>query len=231
MSIKYGQFCPVSKAAEMLGERWTILIIRELLLGTTRFNDFQRALSQISPSLLTKRLNQLQDCELVVRKTSPDQKRIDYYLTPAGKELEPLVAAMGEWGMRWARGQMTDDELDVELLMYDLRRRIDGTKLPGGQTVLHFSFTGLEKFPHWWIVVDSGEKELCVSHPGKPTDLTITTSLRTLTEIWAGDTEIRQAKQEGRLRLEGSPLLARSIGEWLQIGAFAHIRPGAITTA
>jgi hypothetical protein len=138
---------------------------------------------------------------------------------------------MGEWGMRWARGQMTDDELDVELLMYDLRRRIDGTKLPGGQTVLHFSFTGLEKFPHWWIVVDSGEKELCVSHPGKPTDLTITTSLRTLTEIWAGDTEIRQAKQEGRLRLEGSPLLARSIGEWLQIGAFAHIRPGAITTA
>ena len=123
------------------------------------------------------------------------------------------------------RGQMSDDELDVELLMYDLHRRIDETKLPGGQTVLHFTFRGLEKFPHWWIVVDSGEKELCLSHPGKPIDLTITTNLRTLTEIWAGDTEIRKAKQEGSLRLQGSPLLARSIGEWLQIGVFAHIRP------
>lgn len=233
MSIKYGQFCPVSKAAEMLGERWTILIIRELLLGTTRFNDFQRALSQISPSLLTKRLSQLQDCELVVRKPSSDGKRSEYYLTPAGRELEPIVVAMGEWGMRWARGQMSDDELDVELLMYDLRRRIDESKLPGGQTVLHFSFPGLTTFPHWWIVVDSGEKELCVSHPGKPIDLTITTNLRTLTEIWTGDTEIRKAKQDGRLQLQGSPLLARSIADWLRIGLFGHIRPAdrAVLTA
>jgi DNA-binding HxlR family transcriptional regulator len=225
MSSKYGQFCPISKAAEMLGERWTILIIRELLLGTTRFNDFHRALSQISPSLLAKRLNQLQDCELVVRKASPDQRRIDYYLTPAGRELEPIVMAMGEWGARWARGQMSDDELDVELLMYDLRRKMDETKLPGGQTVIHFSFKGLEKFPHWWIVVDSGEKELCLTHPGKPIDLTITTNLRTLTEIWAGDTEMRKARQDGSLQVQGSPILARSIAEWLRIGSFARIRP------
>ncbi len=142
MSIRYGQFCPVAKAAEVLGERWTILIIRELLLGTTRFSDLQRALSQISPTLLTKRLNQLQDCGLVIRKKLPQQRRTEYHLTPAGRELLPVVIGLGEWGMKWARGQMSDDELDVELLMHDFSRRIDETQLPGGRTVIKFVFTG-----------------------------------------------------------------------------------------
>jgi DNA-binding HxlR family transcriptional regulator len=171
MSMKYGQFCPVSKAAEILGERWTLLIIRELLLGTTRFDDFRRALSQISPSLLTKRLKQLQDAQLIVKKPLPEQKRSEYHLTIAGKELAPIVLGLGEWGMRWARGQMTDDELDVELLMYDLRRRIDETRLPGGPTVVHFAFEGLQTFPYWWIVLDGTQRDLCVDNPGRPVDL------------------------------------------------------------
>ena len=108
MSIQYGQFCPITKAAEVLGERWTILIVRELLLGTTRFNELQRALSQISPSLLTKRLVQLQDYGLVIKKEIPAQRRSEYYLTAAGKELKPVVMGLGEWGSRWARGQMED---------------------------------------------------------------------------------------------------------------------------
>src|SRR5258707_383204 len=109
MSTRYGQFCPVAKAAEVLGERWTILIVRELLMGTTRFNHFQRTLSQISPTLLTKRLNQLQDAGLVIRKHLPEQRRTEYHLTPAGRELLPVVVGLGEWGMKWARGQMSDD--------------------------------------------------------------------------------------------------------------------------
>src|SRR5256885_16879841 len=134
MSIRYGQFCPVSKAAEVLGERWTILIIRELLLGTTRFNDFQRALSQISPTLLTKRLNQLQECGLVVRKTVPDQRRIEYQPMPPAKDLKPITLGLGKGGMKWAHGQVNDDELDVELPMYDLHRRIDVPQMPGERT-------------------------------------------------------------------------------------------------
>src|SRR5436190_17550006 len=155
MSIRYGQFCPVSKAAEILGERWTILIIRELLMGTTRFSDFQRALSQISPSLLTKRLQQLHDAGLVVRKPLPAQRRTEYHPTAAGRDLLPIVAGLGEWGMKWARGQMSDDELDVELLMHDFSRRIDATQLPGGGTVLEFIFPGLTQFAHWWIVLET----------------------------------------------------------------------------
>ncbi len=225
MSPRYGQFCPVSKAAEVLGERWTILIIRELLLGTTRFTDFQRALSQISPTLLTKRLNQLQECGLVVRKTAHGQRRTEYQPMPAAKELKPIIFGLGKWGMRWARGQMNDDELDVELLMYDLHRRIDATQLSGGRTVIKFFFRGLPKFGHWWIVLENGTRELCVDSPGKEVDVQLTTDLRTLARIWAGDMEIRAAKKSGQVQLTGDPVLIRTVSDWLRPGLFAHVRP------
>lgn len=226
MSIHYGQFCPVAKAAEVLGERWTILIIRELLLGTTRFSDLQRALSQISPTLLTKRLNQLQDCGLVVRKKMPEQRRTEYHLAPAGRELLPVVVGLGEWGMKWARGQMSDDELDVELLMHDFSRRLDETQLPGGRTVIKFVFSGLTQFAHWWIVLEAnGERELCLNNPGKGVDIELRSDLRTMTEIWAGDTQIRTVKENGRLKLSGNPVLIRTLASWLRIGMFANVRP------
>src|SRR5205809_6953479 len=186
MSIRYGQFCPVSKAAEVLGERWTIIIIRELLLGTTRFKEFQRALSQISPTLLTKRLNQLQECGLVVRKTAPGHRRTEYQPMPAAKELKPIIFGLGKWGMKWARGQMNDDELDVELLMYDPHRRIDATQLPGGRTVIKFLFRGLPKFGHRWIALENGARELCVHNPGKQLDTHLSTDLRPMTPCRAG---------------------------------------------
>lgn len=226
MSIRYGQFCPIAKAAEVLGERWTILIVRELLLGTSRFSDLQRALSQISPTLLTRRLNQLQDSGLVIRKKLPEQKRSEYHLAPAGRELLPVVVGLGEWGMKWARGQMTDDELDVELLMHDLSRRLDASQIPGGRAVIHFVFTGLAKFPEWWIVLkENGERDLCVQNPGHEVDIQLNSDLRTVTEIWAGDTEIRDAKKDGRLQLTGDALLIQTLPSWLRIGLFAGVRP------
>src|SRR5215472_14603577 len=226
MSIRYGQICPVSKAAELLGERWTLLIIRELVLGTTRFNDFQRALSQISPTLLTKRLNQLEDAGLLVRKTMPSQKRIEYHPTAASKELKPIILGLGEWGMRWARGQMNDDELDVEMLMYDLQRRIDTAQLPGGRTVIKFVFRALPKFGHWWIVIEpDGTRVLCVHNPQVPVDIELVTDVRTMSHVWAGDMDIRMAKETGRLELKGNPILIRTISSWLRPGTFAHVRP------
>lgn len=226
MSIRYGQICPVSKAAELLGERWTLLIIRELVLGTTRFNDFQRALSQISPTLLTKRLNQLEESGLVVRKAVPNQRRIEYHPTAATKELKPIILCLGEWGMRWARGQMNDDELDVEMLMYDLARRIDTEQLPGGRTVIKFLFRALPKFGHWWIVIEpDGTRVLCVHNPHVPVDIELISDLRTMSHVWAGDMDIRMAKDAGRLELKGNPILIRTIASWLRPGTFAHIRP------
>ena len=226
MSLRYGQICPVAKAAELLGERWTLLIIRELVLGTTRFNDFQRVLSQISPTLLTKRLNQLQEAGLVVRKTMPDRRRMEYHPTAACKELQPIIGGLGQWGMRWARGQMSDDELDVEMLMFDLHRRIDVAQLPGGRTVVKFLFQSLPKFGHWWIVIEpDGTRVLCVHNPKVPVDLELITDLRTMSHVWAGDMDIRMAKDNGRLQLKGDPVLARTISSWLRPGTFSHVRP------
>jgi len=233
MSIRYGQFCPVAKAAEILGERWTILIVRELLVGTTRFSDFQRALSQISPTLLTKRLVQLEACGLVIRKKLPQLRRTEYHLTPAGQELGPIVMGLGQWGMKWARGQMTDDELDVELLMAEFGRRLDATQLPGGRTVIEFVFRGLSKFGRWWVVVEQdGGRELCSEDPRKGTDIQIRSDVRTMVEIWAGDTEIRVARKDGRIQLQGHPVLIQSVSAWLRGGLYRHVRrhpdaPGA----
>jgi DNA-binding HxlR family transcriptional regulator len=226
MAFHYGQFCPVAKAAEVLGERWTILIIRELLQGTSRYSDFQRALSQISPTLLTKRLNQLVECRLVARRMSGGRSHAEYFLTAAGEELRPVVLSLGEWGMKWARGEMRDDELDVQLLMHEYCRRIDAAHLPARRVIIAFVFPRLPKFAHWWIIIDGNrERELCVDNPGSPADVVVRTEVRTMVEIWAGDTVVQAARRNGRLEVSGDPGLVRDLPLWLRPGRTAHIRP------
>jgi hypothetical protein len=142
--------------------------------------------------------------------------------------LQEVVLELGKWGMKWARGQMGDDELDVEMLMVDLCRRIDAKRLPDGEIVLGFAFPALPKFAHWWIIIEANrERELCVDHPGKEVDVQIRTDLRTMTEIWAGDTVVHSARKEGRFQLSGNPALVRTLGTWLRPGALAHIRPAS----
>ena len=221
----YGQFCPVAKATEIVGEKWTLLILRELLLGTCRFNDFQRSLSRMSPTILIKRLKHLEQRGVVVRKPLSGQKGYEYRLTPAGKELEPLVETLAVWGMRWARGQMSDDELDVELLMWDIHRRILTQHLPDGQTVLCFSFTDLDKHKTWWLVIDGEVVDLCTEDTGKDVDLYVTTELRTMVEIWEGDTDLKKAMRDDRVTAIGQKSLTRTMPDWFGLCSFADIRP------
>lgn len=224
--IRYGQLCPIAKAAEVLGERWTILIVRELLLGNSRYSGLQRALSQLSPTLLTRRLRQLQDCGLVVRSPVSGRARAEYRLSPAGRELEPVLAGLGEWGMKWARGQMRADEFDVQMLMVEFSRRLDASRIPAGRTVLEFVLSGLPKFGRWWVVIEEdGTRELCVNNPGHVANLTLRLDLRTLAEIWAGDITVQKAQKAGRLQVSGDPELRRTLPAWLRPGALAHIRP------
>jgi DNA-binding HxlR family transcriptional regulator len=210
----------------LLGERWVLLIVRELMLGTHKYSDFQRALSRISPSMLAKRLQQLQGAGIVVRKRAPGGKSNDYYLTPAGKELAVVIEHLAVWGMRWARGQLTDEELDVELLMWDIQRRLQTDLLNAGETVLCFIFPDVTGFSHWWLVVRNDEVDLCTDNPGKDVDLYITSSLRDLVLIWDGDIEIRQALRSGLLKTQGNRQLAKTLPDWLGINLFAHVRRG-----
>lgn len=221
----YGQFCPVAKASEILGERWTILVLRELLLGTTRFNDFQRALSRMSPTLLSKRLKGLEERGLIVRKRSPGQERHEYQLTARGRELAPVIEHLAVWGMRWARGQLTDDELDVEFLMRDLQRRLQTDHLPNGETVLCFTFDELREHKTWWLVASDGEVDLCTENPGKDVDLYVKTSVRTLVEVWNGDVDAKKVLREKRIRTQGNGHLIRTMPDWLGISLYAHVRP------
>ena len=220
---EYGQFCPVAKAGDIIGERWTVLILRELLLGTTRYNDFQRALSRISPTLLSKRLKMLEEKGLVVRKRPPGAKSYEYQLTACGRELEPMIEQLAVWGMRWARGQMTDTELDVEFLMWDLQRRLQVDRLPDGETVLCFEFEELERFSTWWLVACQDQVDLCSENPGKEVDLYINSTVRDLALVWRGDVPIAKALRSRSIRTHGNVHLARTIQEWLGVCLYADV--------
>jgi DNA-binding HxlR family transcriptional regulator len=222
----YGQFCPMAKATEVIGEKWTLLILRELLLGTTRFNEFQRAISRMSPTLLAKRLRSLEECGIVIRKKLSGQKGYEYRLTAAGKELGPLVEILAVWGMRWVRGQMSDDELDVEWLMWDLQRRLQTEQLPDGETVICFIFDELDKHKHWWMLVDDDAVDLCTEDPGKDVDLYVNTSVRMMAEIWKGDRELRTALRDKSVNAHGSRHLARTMPDWLGLCVYKDVEPG-----
>ena len=228
---EYGQFCPVAKATDIIGERWTVLILRELLLGTTRYNDFQRGLSRISPTLLSKRLKTLEEKGLVVRKRPPGNRNHEYHLTACGRELEPLIEHLAVWGMRWARGQMTETELDVEFLMWDLQRRLQTDRLPDGETVLCFVFDELDRFKTWWLVASGEGVDLCSEDPGKDVDLYINTQVRDLATVWRGDVPLQKVRREKLIRTHGNTHLARTMPDWLGICLYADVSAAAIEPA
>lgn len=223
--MDYGQFCPIAKAMEILCERWTLLILRELHMGATRFNELQRGLTLISPTILTKRLNDLAHAELVVRKKIPGQRGYEYFLSQSGKETLPIIKVIGDWGMCWARGDLRDSDLDVELLMLYLQRSINPEQLPGNQSVIRFEFTDLSKFGSWWLVVKGDKVDICLEDPGQDVDVYFTTHLRTMIDCWMGDTSYSAAIKDKRLTLVGPSALTRNVQNWLSDSIFAGIRP------
>ena len=223
----YGQFCPIAKACEALGERWTMLLIRELLCGSRRYNDFKRGLPLISPTMLSQRLSTLLGRGLIERKRSNDQKSWEYHLTQAGRELEPIVMGLGEWGARWVRSQMSKNDLSVELLMWDMRRTINCAALPQRRIVLHFEFKDLDKkFNNWWMLAENNVIDLCIDDPGFDSDVTFVSDLRTMTQLWLGDTTLSGARSSGKLDVSGSSALTRNIPKWLVFSGFSSIKSG-----
>ncbi|SET45577.1 winged helix-turn-helix transcriptional regulator [Thalassotalea agarivorans] len=220
---QYGQFCPIAKASELLGERWMLLIVRELLLGSTRFNQLQRALPLISPTLLTKRLNQLVDSQIVVKQTPPGQRSFEYFLTPDGKKLAPVIESLAIWGMRWIRTEIDEQDLDVEFLMWDIQRNIDTDHLPGKYHVIGFNFAEQQGYPNWWLVVDGSEVDLCTKNPGRDVDLHIVTSVRTLVDVWMGNQSITQALNSEQLKLIGNSEHRKAFKHWFTLSAVATV--------
>lgn len=221
----YGQFCPISKAMEILGEKWTLLIVRELLMGGHRFNELQRGLTHISPTLLTRRLQTLEEEGLVVKRKIHGQRGYEYYPTESCKELMPVMEQIGHWGMRWARDSMSGDDFDLELLMLYMQRSIDPDKLPGRETVIRFHFTDVEDFQTWWLVVEDEDVDVCIHDPGKEVDVYLNVDLRTMCELWMGDISYKRAIAEEKLQVVGPRALTRNISTWITPSMFAGITP------
>ncbi|MCK4834513.1 MAG: transcriptional regulator, partial [Gammaproteobacteria bacterium] len=205
--MEYGQFCPIAKATEVLGEKWTILIIREILMGSTRFNVLQRGLSLISPTMLSKRLDSLERHGLILKRKIPGQKGFEYYPTKACEELLPIIKTMGDWGMRWARANLPQRDCDVELLMLYLKRSINTDNLIGNETVIRYKFTDLKELATWWIVVEGDDVDICNNDPGKDVDVYFTCDVKTMVEIWMGDSSYKKAVANDSLKIVGPKAL------------------------
>jgi DNA-binding HxlR family transcriptional regulator len=226
----YGQFCPVAKAAEIVAERWTPLVLRELFCGSRRFGDLARGVPLMSPSLLTRRLRELEQAGIVSRAHGA-QGRSEYQLTAAGRELAPVVEQLGVWGKRWTRAYIEDNDLDAGLLLWDVRRNILLERVPQRRIVVAFEFSGTASGKRrWWLVIEQGEVDLCPLNPGFEADLHVRTALRTLTEIWLGDRALGEAIEEGALELQGQKSLVRDFPKWLHFGPLSRVQRVAVAS-
>lgn len=218
----YKQFCPVAMAAEILCTRWTIVLLREMFAGSTRFNDLRRGVPRMSPALLSQRLKEL-ECAGIVRRDASQE----YRLTEAGQELQPIIEAFGIWGQRWVESELSLEHLDAQLLMWDMRRNLDPTPLPPARSVILFSYPEMpEARRRWWLVVDPVEGvDLCSIDPGFDVDLYVSADLRAMTAIWMGYETVRHAIDRQKLIVTGDPRIADHMQRWLGLSPFAkHAR-------
>lgn len=211
----YGQFCPLVQAAQLLCERWTLIVVRELIAGSTRFNEIQKGVPRMSPSLLSGRLKQLVDAGVVAQ--SGGKGKYTYHLTPAGLELRPIVELFGAWGHRWAPSKLDNIDLDAGLLMWDMRRTVDPTVFPIDRVVVQFEYPDAPRgFREWWLVSENGEIDLCSSDPGYDIDIVIKCSLKTMTQVWICQIRFNDACAAGDIQVSGDSKLTRKLQGWLR---------------
>ncbi|MES0182468.1 helix-turn-helix transcriptional regulator [Mesorhizobium sp. M0025] len=218
----YKQFCPLSMAAELLCTRWTMVLLRELVAGSTRFNDLRRGVPKMSPTLLSQRLKDLEAGGIVERTEIATEKGVfEYRLTEAGRDLRPVVEAMGFWGQKWVEARLSLKNLDPSLLMWDMRRNLNPSPLPEGRTVIQFLYHDLPASKRsWWLIVEKqGEVDLCWYDPGVDVDLYVSTDLCTMTSIWMGLTTVH--KERDKISLTGDLDVAGKMQIWLGLSPFA----------
>lgn len=211
----YGQYCPISRALDVLGERWSLLIMRDMIVGATRFNDLARGLPGLSRSLLTKRLRQFERAGLVEHVGS------EYHLTAAGRDLRPVVFGLGEWGARWAFGDPDPHELDPEVLVWWMHTRLDTSRFPGVRHVVHVRFRDDRRL--YWIVIERGVPSVCNVDPGYEVDVTVTSDVRSLYQVWIGRVPLEDAVRAHTLTFDGRRELVQQMPDVLQLSPIAPI--------
>ncbi|SFE65003.1 winged helix-turn-helix transcriptional regulator [Roseivivax sediminis] len=224
-NASYKQFCPVAMAAETLCTRWTVVLLRELVAGSTRFNEIRRGVPRMSPALLSKRLQELEAAGIVTREPLAETPEInEYRLTEAGLDLRPVIEAIGIWGQKWVETEPSLENLDPEVLMWDMRRNLDTDPVPDGRRVIEFIYPELPASRrNWWLIVEPDRAvDLCHIDPGFDVDLYVSVDLRTMTEIWMGLKSVATADKDGKLTMVGHRRLAGAMQAWLGLSPFAQ---------
>ena len=218
----YGQFCPLAQATQLLCERWTLLVVRELIAGSTRFSELQKGVPLMSPTLLSTRLKQLVQAGVITLSGSKGNSA--YHLTPAGLELRPIVELLGVWGHRWAHSRLNDDDLDAGLLMWDMRRSVDAALFPDERIVVQFEYPDAPQGARdWWLVSENGEVDLCLNDPGHEVDVMIKASLKTMTAVWICERKFNDAVNTGDIQVMGAPRLTARLQDWLRSSALSRL--------
>ena len=219
----YGQFCPVAMAAEIICCRWTVLVLREMLCGTTRFNDLRRGVPLMSPTLLSKRLKELIDAGVITTTRTSQPGVVEYKLTEAGEDLRDIIMSLGVWGQRWIESSLSLKNLDPSLLMWDMRRSLSTASFPNRKCTVKFTYPELSANRNsYWIVVDGGAVDLCSVDPGYEVDLYVRAALRNMIAVWMGVATLKAEIEAGNIELTGDKALARSMHAWLGLSAFAN---------
>ena len=213
--MKYRQYCPVARAAEVLADRWTPLIIRELLAGSCHFNDIERGLPGISRTLLAGRLRLLEASGVLIRQAGTNPRATDYQLTPAGEDLRNVIDSFGAWGARWAFGEPRPQDLDPALILWKVHQRINRQLLPRGRVVVELEFDAARP-RRFWLVLRRNEVSLCLKPSGFDSDLFVRGDLATFYAVWFGRVTFDAAVRAGDLGIEGPPALRRAFPTWLQ---------------
>jgi DNA-binding HxlR family transcriptional regulator len=215
----YSQYCPVAKASEILGDRWTLLIVREMLGGASGFNELQRGLPGISRSVLADRMRALERAKIIERRTGPQGRTLEYRLTSGGRDLQPVVQAIGEWGATWSFTDPRPDELNPDLLIVWMARHVDCQRLPPNRTVVQFDFRDPDG--RFWMVLEPAEVSVCLQHPGFDVDLVVDVDTATLYRVYLGRTALSSAIRAGQLTMRGPRALQTGFGQWFTWSAFA----------
>ena len=219
----YGQFCPLAQATQLLCERWTLLVVRELVAGSTRFNELRKGVPLMSPTLLSRRLKQLEKAGVIRRQVDSRGGRA-YQLTQAGRELRPVVELMGAWGHRWARTDLNQDDLDAGLLMWDMRRSVDPSKFPEHRVVVQFEYPDAPLGARdWWLISENGQIDLCLNDPGHEVDILVRSSLAAMTAVWTCQRKFKEAVQSGDIRVLGDGRLTGNLAEWLRSSLLSRL--------
>src|SRR3989475_8066590 len=216
---EYGQFCPVSRGAEIFAERWTPLILRELLNGSHRFSELQVGLPRISRNLLAQRLSSLASAGVVERRPAKRGRGFSYYLTAAGEELRPVVETLGAWGYRWGGADLPSEQLNPVLLMWFIRRRVQVRELRRAHTVVRFDFRRPRR--SFWLRIEPPAVDLCFTDEGFEVQLAVDADLAAMTAVWLGRLRLAEAIAAGSIRVEGDDDARPLFGRWFGLSPFA----------